>query len=211
MNTIPQKQVLVIATGNMGKLKEFVHILGTESFEFKTLQDVGFTGEIVENAPTFAGNATLKAQAVGDWISDRFPSYCVLADDSGLEVAALHGAPGVRTARFAGENATDLQNYLKLLNDLQGHMDRSARFVCSLCFWRPQQDLQIFEGECQGTIVEKPLGDQGFGYDPIFSPLQGDGRTFAQMTPSEKKFLSHRGEAIKKLHFFLTRSSSTFF
>lgn len=207
MNTTPQKQVLVIATGNPGKLKEFVHILGTDSFEFKTLQDIGFTDEIIENAPSFAGNAALKAQAVGDWVSTRFPSYCVLADDSGLEVFALNGAPGVRTARFAGEKATDEQNYRKLLSDLQGHLDRSARFVCSLCYWHPKQSLQIFEGECQGTIAEEPLGDQGFGYDPVFRPSQGNGRTFAQMGLSEKKSLSHRGEAIKKLQLFFEHSS----
>lgn len=192
------KTILVIATGNAGKLKEFQHILGTERYEFKTLRDVGFTAEIVEDGETFCENAEIKARAVAEWVFARFPGHEVLADDSGLEVAALGGAPGVYTARFAGEGATDEQNYSKLLQDLRGQHDRSARFVCCLCYLRKGEEPRFFHGECSGSILSTPVGTEGFGYDPVFQPLH-DTRSFAQMTHAEKKAMSHRGAAIKKM------------
>jgi len=196
------KQTLVIATSNPGKVKEFLHILGEEHFEFKTLSEVGFIGEIVEDAPTFRGNAEIKARAVAEYVFDRFPDYAVLADDSGLEVSALGGAPGVFTARYAGVGATDEQNYRKLLSELKCHADRSARFVCCLCYLRLGCEPLFFDGDCPGRILEEPVGDQGFGYDPVFSPEPGE-RSFAQMSHSDKKALSHRGAAIRKMHEFL--------
>lgn len=193
------KQTLVIATGNPGKVKEFLNILGAEHFEFKTLQDVGFVGDIVEDADSFQGNAGIKARAVAEWVFARYPGHAVLADDSGLEVQALGGAPGVFTARYAGIGATDLANYTKLLQELSGASDRRARFVCCLCYLRPGCEPLYFDGECPGEILRAPVGDAGFGYDPVFRP-RNEERSFAQMSHAEKKSISHRGAAIRKLH-----------
>ena len=107
------------------------------------------------------------------------------------------------TARYAGEGASDEANYLKLLAELKGRDSRGARFVCCLGFMRAGESPRFFFGECRGSILEAPVGSQGFGYDPVFKPLQGDGRSFAQMEHGEKKALSHRGEAIKQLYAYL--------
>ncbi len=197
------KQTLVIATGNAGKVKEFLHILGEDHFIYKTLADVGFTDPIAEDAVSFQGNAEIKVRAVAQWVFSRGLGDAVLADDSGLEVDALGGAPGVYTARYAGEGASDEANNRKLLADLEGRKDRGARFVCCLGFVSPGESPRFFFGECRGTILEAPVGSQGFGYDPVFKPTKGDGRSFAQMEQAEKKALSHRGEAIKELYAYM--------
>ncbi|MGL1903890.1 MAG: RdgB/HAM1 family non-canonical purine NTP pyrophosphatase [Fibrobacterales bacterium] len=187
------KQTIVIATGNQGKLKEFYAILGSDNFEFKSLKDIGFTDEIIEDGDTFEANARIKAVAV-----QKFCNLPVMADDSGIEVDALDARPGIYTARFAGEHATDQQNNDKLLSELSGNTNRGAQFVCALCYLDGTGSETIVRGEVKGSIVVSPRGIHGFGYDPLFVPNEYD-KTFAEMSMVEKKSLSHRGEAIKKI------------
>ena len=150
--------------------------------------------DVEEDADTLVDNARLKARAV--CVATGLPA---LADDTGLEVAALDGAPGVRTARYAGEPPNDANNRAKLLRELNGSAERSARFrtVAILCF--PDGRELVAEGTCDGTIASAEQGDRGFGYDPVFVPRDGDGRTFAEMTIEEKHELSHRGRAFRAL------------
>jgi len=192
---------LVIATGNPGKVQEFRKILGDSNFEFLTLKDIGFSAEIVEDGDSFAANALIKAKAIFHYLKAQGLNYPVLADDSGLEVDALGGAPGIFTARYAGVGATDQQNYQKLLTDLAGNPNRKARFVCWLC-WFDAHGHQLFSGDCAGHILSAPRGEHGFGYDPVFEPM-GYTRSFGEMDHDEKKSLSHRGEAIKHLQIVL--------
>lgn len=194
-------KTLVVATGNQGKLADFRENLGFEGFEYKTLKDIGFDSEIDENALTFAGNATIKVRAVAKFLNEKGEHAWVLADDSGLEVFALGGEPGVFSARYAGHHGSDLANNLLLLKNLETVSDRSARYVCALALLHsdsPNAEPVIFEGECRGEILKAPIGEKGFGYDPLFRPLNMS-RTFAQMEFSEKKNFSHRGNALRKL------------
>ena len=153
--------------------------------------------DVVENADTLVGNARLKAIAV--CAATGLPA---LADDTGLEVDALHGAPGVRTARFAGEHATDADNRQKMLAELDGKL-RSCRFKTIALLRFPDGREIIAEGVCEGMIAEIEIGDRGFGYDPLFIASEGDGRTFAQMSVDEKHALSHRGKAFRALSVML--------
>ena len=183
----PRRQLLV-ATGSAHKLIELQRLFGDLPIDLVTLRDVGITDEAPEDGATFEENALQKArwyaQASGEW---------TLADDSGLEVAALSGAPGVYTRRYAGPDATDQQNYEKLLTETAGVADRSARFVCTMALIDPVNGSErTFRGECPGTLTTAPRGEFGFGYDPIF---EVDGRTMAERAPAEKDALSHRGRA----------------
>ena len=149
--------------------------------------------DVEENSDTLVGNARLKAVAI--CVATGLPA---LADDTGLEVDALDGAPGVRTARFAGDNATDADNRAKMLLVLAGK-PRGARFrTVALLRFVDGREI-IAEGVCEGSIAESEIGDRGFGYDKLFIALDGDGRTFAQMTVEEKQALSHRGRAFREL------------
>ena len=183
----PRRRLLV-ATGSAHKLIELQRLFGNLPIDLVTLRDRGITGEAPEDGATFEENAMQKARwyasASGEW---------TLADDSGLEVAALNGAPGVYTRRYAGPDATDLQNYEKLLAETAGVTDRSARFVCTMALIDPVDGSErTFRGECPGTLTTAPRGEFGFGYDPIF---EVDGRTMAERSPAEKDALSHRGRA----------------
>jgi XTP/dITP diphosphohydrolase len=185
--TAPRRRLLV-ATGSAHKLIELQRLFGDLPIDLVTLRDVGITDEAPEDGATFEENALQKArwytQASGEW---------TLADDSGLEVAALNGAPGVYTRRYAGPDATDQQNYEKLLTATVGVADRSARFVCTMALIDPVNgSARTFRGECPGTLTTAPRGEFGFGYDPIF---EVDGRTMAERAPAEKDALSHRGRA----------------
>jgi XTP/dITP diphosphohydrolase len=185
--TAPRRRLLV-ATGSAHKLIELQRLFGDLPIDLVTLRDVGITDEAPEDGATFEANALQKArwyaQASGEW---------TLADDSGLEVAALNGAPGVYTRRYAGPNASDQQNYEKLLAETVGVVDRSARFVCTMALIDPVTSAaRTFRGECPGTLTTAPRGEFGFGYDPIF---EVDGRTMAERAPAEKDALSHRGRA----------------
>ena len=159
--------------------------------------------DVVEDADTLVGNARLKAVAV--CIATGFPA---LADDTGLEVDALNGEPGVRTARFAGEQATDADNRAKILRELSGKT-RTCRFRTVALLRFPDGREVIAEGVCEGSIVEAEIGERGFGYDPLFIARDGDGRTFAQMTVDEKHELSHRGKAFRALSLLLKNDSPT--
>jgi XTP/dITP diphosphohydrolase len=159
--------------------------------------------DVVEDADTLVGNARLKAVAVCN--ATGLPA---LADDTGLEVDALNGAPGVRTARFAGEQATDADNRAKMLRELSGKT-RSCRFRTVALLRFPDGREVIAEGVCEGSIAESEIGDRGFGYDPVFIARDGDGRTFAQMSVDEKHELSHRGKAFRALSEILKRDLPT--
>ena len=185
---IAPRRRLLVATGSAHKLIELQRLFGDLPIDLVTLRDRGITGEAPEDGATFEENALQKARwyasASGEW---------TLADDSGLEVAALNGAPGVYTRRYAGPVATDLQNYEKLLTETAGVTDRSARFVCTMALIDPVDGSErTFRGECPGTLTTAPRGEFGFGYDPIF---EVDGRTMAERSPAEKDALSHRGRA----------------
>lgn len=201
------KNLFVIATASAGKIRDFAHILGTDHYEFKTLKDIGFDEEIIENGNSFAENAIIKSSTTARWLAKRNIEATVLADDSGLEVFALDGAPGIYSARYSGIHGADESNNTLLLKNLAGITDRKARYFCALAYQTITRNAdgefvvsepQIFEGECRGSINYAPVGDMGFGYDPLFVP-DGETRTFAQMELEEKKAISHRGNAIRAL------------
>lgn len=180
-----QKKKLHVATHNAHKVREIAAIL--PDFEILADDPAG----VEENAPDFAGNARLKVRAIaarhrGDWC---------LADDSGLEVAALGGAPGVRSARYAGEPSDAQANNARLLKELSGIADRRANFTCAIALVAPDGTEHAVEGRCFGTIAERPSGADGFGYDPLFVP-DGCAKSFAELSADEKNAISHRGRAL---------------
>ncbi|HYM20434.1 MAG TPA: RdgB/HAM1 family non-canonical purine NTP pyrophosphatase [Candidatus Kapabacteria bacterium] len=181
---------LVLATHNKHKRDELAAMLGSE-FEIQILPD-NFP-EIEETGTTLTQNAMIKARSVFNVL--HIPT---LADDTGLEVAALGGAPGVFTARYAGENATYEENCKKLLYDLGQRSDRDAVFKTVLCFVNNDRSEEFFEGIVEGRIADIERGKNGFGYDPIFIPNEAKGRTFAEMTSAEKNAISHRARAVGK-------------
>jgi XTP/dITP diphosphohydrolase len=182
---------LVCASANPDKVAEIAAILDGV---VELLPRPGHVGEVVEDADTLEGNARLKAVAICD-----ATGTAAVADDTGLEVAALDGAPGVFAARYAGEGCSYADNRAKLLRELDGAEDRSARFrTCVLLRWPDGREL-VVDGVCAGTISEVDRGARGFGYDALFVPDDGDGRTFAEMTDDDKHAISHRGRAFRNL------------
>ena len=188
---------LVLASANPKKVRELREMLG-DRFELVARPD-GLP-EVVEDADTFEGNARLKATALV-----AATGLAALADDSGLEVDALGGAPGVHSARYAGEGASDGANVAKLLAALATEgpdgapTARTARFRAVLVLRRPDGTEVVASGSVEGTIAAAPRGEHGFGYDPVFVPVEGDGRTFAEMAADEKHAISHRGRALRDL------------
>lgn len=193
-------QRLVIATNNKGKLREFRRLLEPLGLEVVAIGDVVDGFHVDESGSTFAANAALKARAACELTGTP-----ALADDSGLEVDALQGRPGVRSARYAGEGATDVANNDLLLKQLAGVADsaRTARFRCAIALAEPSGGLSMVDGTCEGVIRHSPSGTDGFGYDPLFSVPQCGGRSFAELSPSEKDRVSHRGEALRKIQDLL--------
>jgi XTP/dITP diphosphohydrolase len=194
-------QQLIVATRNRNKTREIQEILGP-GFELRDLTAYPEISEIVESGKSFEENAKLKAIAV----SKELPAL-IIADDSGLEAAALDGAPGIYSARYAGDKATDKENIDRLLGEL-GRIgaqrdQRRARFRCVLALAHNGQMLETFEGVVEGTIVDQPRGSRGFGYDPIFVP-NGFGHTFAELPGELKNRISHRAQAIRALAAKLT-------
>ncbi|HEY6723937.1 MAG TPA: XTP/dITP diphosphatase [Polyangiaceae bacterium] len=191
---------LVIATNNQGKLREFRRLLGPLGLEVVAIGDLVDDFHVDETGSTFAANAALKARAACELTGTP-----ALADDSGLEVDALGGRPGVRSARYAGEGASDSANNDLLLKQLTEVADgaRTARFRCAIALSEPSGGLSIVEGTCEGVIQRAPSGTDGFGYDPLFSVPQCGGRSFAELGPSEKDRVSHRGEALRKIQDLL--------
>lgn len=188
---------LIIASGNTHKVEEFEKLLEGISFSVHSAQICGGMPEVEENGGSFAANAQIKAEALhkaapeGAW---------VLADDSGLAVDALDGAPGIYSARYAGAGASDADNVAKLLQALEGlpRDQRTARFRCVLCLIDDQGHISHYAADCEGHIATAPHGDSGFGYDPIFVP-KGKNESFAQLGDSVKSALSHRAQAAKFL------------
>ena len=188
---------IVCASANPHKVEELARMLPSWVDLVPRPSDIG---DIDEDAPTLEGNAIIKAVEIANHASEW-----AIADDTGLEVDALNGAPGVRSARFAGEHATDAENRALLLAELDGVTNRSARFRTVVALVSSKGDIHFVGGECAGTIAEMERGDSGFGYDSLFIPTDGDGRTFAEMTASEKDAVSHRGRAISQLPELLAR------
>lgn len=188
---------LVFASANPNKIQEIQHLL-PPSISLVGLPDIGITEEIPETADTIEGNAILKAKFVFDSIG--LPCF---ADDTGLEVAALHGEPGVRSARYAGASKSSDANIKKLLQEMQGKLNRDAQFVTVIALYLKGQ-LHIFKGVVPGKILHEERGENGFGYDPIFLP-DGYSKTFAEMNLDEKSLISHRAIAIKQLFNFLKK------
>ena len=188
---------IVCASANPHKVEELARLLPTWVDLVARPPDIG---DIDEDAPTLEGNAIIKAVEIANHASEW-----AISDDTGLEVEALNGAPGVRSARFAGEQATDAENRALLLAKLDGVTNRSARFRTVVALVSSKGDIHFVGGECRGTIAESERGDSGFGYDALFIPTDGDGRTFAQMTGAEKDAVSHRGRALSQVPELLAR------
>ena len=192
----------LLGSTNPGKLREYREILQGIDVELVAPTDLApIPPEPDEEAQTFAENASAKARAYA-----TASGLQTIADDSGLEVRALRGAPGVRSRRFFGEDASAEDRNVKLLALLEGVDDRSARFVCVTALASPDGHVELFEGEVHGEIAESPRGDSGFGYDPVFV-IAGDGRTMAELTSEEKHRVSHRGLAGGKLRARLAAGS----
>ncbi|MCK5542866.1 MAG: XTP/dITP diphosphatase [Desulfobacterales bacterium] len=185
--------ILVIATRNKGKTREIENILKAFPITIKNLDDFGPIPEVEEDGETFDDNAYKKAS-----FTARVLGFPALADDSGLLVDALNGKPGVYSARYAGVNATDQENLTKLLKEIKGKDNRKASFKCVLSLAIPTGAALTYEASCEGEILSEPVGNNGFGYDPVFYYSEFD-KTFAQLTIEEKGSVSHRGKALKEM------------
>ncbi len=185
---------LLLATNNRGKLREYRRLLAGIPFDIVTPADCDITAEVAETGATFEENAILKATTMA-----AASSLLSLADDSGLEVDALGGAPGPLSHRFAGKNATDADRIAFLLNKLKDAPDkvRTAQFRCVIAIAEPTGRVEICSGVCRGVIINKPVGANGFGYDPVFF-LPELGKTMAQLTIRQKNLISHRARAAEK-------------
>ena len=190
-------RALIVATGNAHKVTEFDRLLEGCGFELCSASVCGGMPDVVEDGDSFAANARIKAIALRALAP---PEAWVVSDDSGLEVDALEGAPGIFSARYAGQDATDRANLEKLLVELADlpSTQRSARFRCVLCLIDPHGEEHFFEGECKGCIAMEPSGTEGFGYDPVFIPA-GHSESFGELGDSVKSRLSHRAAAVQKM------------
>lgn len=186
---------LMIATKNKGKILEFKEMLEPKGFQVLSLLDFPDLPDVEETGTTFEENAVLKAETISKMLNKP-----VIADDSGLTIDALNGEPGVFSARYAGHEKNDQKNIEKVLEKLKGvpERERTARFQCVLALAVSGQKTLTVEGICEGIITEKPVGDNGFGYDPIFY-VPEKGKTMAQLEKQEKNRISHRANALKKL------------
>jgi len=185
--------LLILATRNKGKTAEISELLSDFPITIKNLDDFGPIPEVEEDGQTFDENAYKKAS-----FAARILGYPALADDSGLMVEALDGAPGVLSARYAGPNASDEERCRKLLKEMEGVTNRKAAFECVLSIAVPTGPALTYEGRCEGILLESPRGANGFGYDPIFyyEPMQ---KTFAELSRKEKSRFSHRGKALQEV------------
>ena len=188
---------LLFATNNRHKLSEILGITG-DRHSILSLADVNLQGDIPETADTLEGNAIQKAR----FVHERTGMDC-FADDTGLEIDALEGRPGVYSARYAGEGCSFEDNVLKVLAEMDGKSERSARFRCVICLIHDGREY-LFEGRVEGAILERPEGAGGFGYDPVFRP-EGHTASFATMPAEEKNNISHRGRAVRKMMDFLSK------
>lgn len=186
---------VIIATKNKGKAREFAQMFQSLGIEVKTLLDFDEIDDVEETGKTFEENAILKAETIA-----KKMNKIVIADDSGLIVDALHGAPGIYSARYAGEQKDDEANIDKVLTELEGieETERTARFYCALAIAIPAQETVTVSGTCEGLILRERKGKNGFGYDPIFF-VKELGKSMAELTATEKGQISHRAQALKKL------------
>jgi XTP/dITP diphosphohydrolase len=192
--SIPTIPIIVVATMNKGKLKEFRELLKPLNAEILGLEDVGAYADVEESGSNFAENARIKALAYS-----KMTEHPVLADDSGLEVKALGGQPGIHSARYAGPGASDQDRINKLLDELEkAGGSRDARFFCALAVAHNDAIVHEANGECAGVMTDAPRGDNGFGYDPIFL-VPALGKTYAELSKEEKDALSHRARAVAAL------------
>lgn len=185
--------MIVLATGNKNKIKEFKEILKDFAINIKSLDEFGPIPEAIEDGETFDDNAYKKAIHTA-----KILGIPAIADDSGIEVEALGGAPGVYSARYAGEGATDEKNCAKLLDALEGQDNRKANFTCVISIATPGGPALTYEGKCFGEILTEKRGDSGFGYDPLFYFEEYD-KTFAELSSDEKNAVSHRGKALAEV------------
>lgn len=192
---MPERRRVVLATRNQGKVKEFNRLFADLGWEGISLAEFEGVPEVIEDGETFEANALKKAIEISTYLN--LPA---LGDDSGLEVDALDGRPGVYSARYAGEDATDEKNWRKLLDELDGvPMERrTARFRCTIAFVVPGSEPVITTGSCEGLIAKEPKGTNGFGYDPVFYIPEME-KMMAQLLPEEKNQISHRARAMNHL------------
>ncbi|MEN8200232.1 MAG: XTP/dITP diphosphatase [Thermodesulfobacteriota bacterium] len=186
--------ILILATTNKNKVREFQEMLKDFPVEIKSIADFGPIPECIEDGETFDDNAYKKAHHTA-----KILGLPAIADDSGLEVEALDGAPGVYSARYAGEGATDKKNCEKLLQEMAGKENRKAAFKCVLSIAVPSGPALTYEGSCEGTILEEARGESGFGYDPVFF-YEPYNKSFAECSMEEKNKVSHRGRALAELN-----------
>jgi XTP/dITP diphosphohydrolase len=185
--------ILVLATRNQGKVKEFMEMVKDFPVEVRSLNDFGPIPEAIEDGETFDDNAYKKAS-----FTAKVLGLPAIADDSGLVVEALDGKPGVKSARFAGEDASDEDNVEKLLADMEGKINRKAAFKCVISIAVPSGPALTYEGSCDGEITESICGEGGFGYDPVFYYPEYE-KTFAEISMEEKNKVSHRGKALQEI------------
>lgn len=189
----------MLATKNRGKIEEFISLLRGVFQKIMTLTDLDSAPDIVEDGNTFRENALKKARSISE-----FTQKLVLADDSGLEVEALGGRPGIFSSRYAGEGARDKDNIDKLLRELSGLSNRKGRFVCSIALVSPDGKEIVAEGASEGIIIDEPRGEGGFGYDPVFL-IPEMNKTFAELGSEEKNRISHRACAVRALISLINR------
>lgn len=190
---------IIFATGNAHKVQEVRSML-PQGIEIQSLKDIGFTDELPETQDTIEGNSLQKAETLGKALG-----IACFAEDTGMEVDALNGEPGVYSARYAGENASYEDNVQKVLSRLEGEKNRRARFKTVITYYNAGNFVQ-FEGITEGTILEQPRGENGFGYDPIFIP-DGADKTYAEMTLDEKNSYSHRKKSFVGFANHLAKST----
>lgn len=183
---------IFLATGNKNKIKEIEKIFKMDNIEILSINDGIEIPEVVEDGDTFEANSQKKAVEIA-----KFTNMITIADDSGLCVDALNGAPGVYSARYAGEHGNDLDNNMKVVKELQGAENRKARFVCVISIAKPDGEVHSFRGEVEGEFIDNPVGTEGFGYDPHFF-VREYGKTLAEI-PEIKNKISHRAKALEKL------------
>ena len=186
---------IVLASNNQHKVKEFKEILS--NYEILTMKDIGYLDDIEEPGETFAENALIKAETIHNYLKEKGLDYIVIADDSGLCCDALDGAPGVYSARYAGEHGNDAANREKLRKELQGK-ERAACFVCNIIVYYSNGEHKLFEGKTYGKIIDEERGKKDFGFDCIFLSDELH-KTFGEATEEEKNSVSHRGRAIQKM------------
>ncbi len=186
---------IVLASNNQHKVKEFKEILS--NYEILTMKDIGYLDDIEEPGETFAENALIKAETIHNYLKEKGLDYIVIADDSGLCCDAIDGAPGVYSARYAGEHGNSEANREKLIKELQGK-ERTACFVCNIIVYYSNGEHKLFEGKTYGTIIDEERGKKDFGYDCIFLSDELN-KTFGEATEEEKNSVSHRGRAIAKM------------